>query len=265
MLSQVPALVFCVYRGAQVCRLQELLRKTIDYCGGPGVTTCQVGAGAELLRPSIAARLLYVNQDRPDLVEVWLRVSGDYGVLDAFTTVLKRESGVAFQVVQRSRYSMVIRILFPREPRCLSCQWCPLTSSPIGSMVRSIVFAPDFMLLELLVAKPQALRELERRGCSIASNVPLENVDYGLTEKQEYALVQAFLEGYYSYPRRVSVKELASRLRVSSSALAELLRKAEQRIVEKYVVEELPHYLVQNVLRSPALLEPRRRGRTGEP
>jgi DNA-binding Lrp family transcriptional regulator len=69
------------------------------------------------------------------------------------------------------------------------------------------------------------------------------------------------MEGYYSYPRRVSVKELAAKLRVSSSALAELLRKAEQRVVEKYVVEELPHYLVQHVLRETAKAgKPEKRG-----
>jgi len=259
LIGQTPALVFCIYRGSQQCRVQELLRKTVDYCGSPGVTACRVGEGQELLRPSIAARLLYVNRDRPDLVEVWLRVSGDYGVLEAFTTVLKRESGVSFQIVQSSRYSMIVRVLFPREPRCLSCKWCPLVSSPLGSMVRSIVFTPEFMLLELLVAKPQALRELEHRGCLVVSSVPVDGVDYSLTEKQEYALVQAFMEGYYSYPRRVSVKELAAKLRVSSSALAELLRKAEQKIVEKYIIEELPHYLVQHVLRRPRLREPRRR------
>ena len=258
MIAQVPALVFCIYRGEVQCRVQELLSKTVDLCGAPGVTACRVGEGREFLRPSIAARLLYLNRDEPDKVEAWLRVSGDYGVLEAFKTVLKRESGVSFQVVQESRYGMIVRVIFPRETRCLACRWCPLETAPLGSMVRSIVFTPEYMLLELLVAKPQALKMLEKRGCIIASTIPLESVDYGLTEKQEYALVQAFLEGYYSYPRRVTVKELASRLRVSSSALAELLRKAEQRVVEKYVIEELPHYLVQHILRAPRLREHRR-------
>ena len=69
----------------------------------------------------------------------------------------------------------------------------------------------------------------------------------------------AFVHGYYSYPRRVSAKELASKLRISSSALAELLRKAEQRIITRYVIEELPHYLIQRVLPAPGpLAEPRR-------
>ncbi len=264
-MPQDPVLVFCINTEAsRRCIVQELLRATEEYCGTSGVSICRIGQGAELLKPIIAARLLYVNQASPRLIELWLRVSADYNVLDGFETTLKREKGVSFQIVSKTRHGMVVRILVPREKRCMSCRWCPLTSAPLGSMVKSIIFTPDFMLLELVVAKPSALRELEDSGCRIVYKAPVEEVDYSLTEKQEYALIMAFLHGYYSYPRRISAKELASKLRISSSALAELLRKAEQRIITRYVIEELPHYLIQRVLPTPGPLAVPRRNRIPE-
>jgi len=187
-------------------------------------------------------------------IEVWLRVSGEREFLEAFETSLKREKGVSYQVVSRTRRSMVVRVLVPRLERCLGCEWCPLTSAPLGSMVKSIIFTPDFTLLEVLAAKPQALRELEHRGCHVVYTSETEEADYALTERQEEALVTAFLEGYYSYPRRVAAKELAAELGVSGSALAELLRKAEHRVIAKYVLEELPHLLVQALMRGRRVL-----------
>ncbi len=256
-----PLLVFCVWGGAgERCFIQRLVRAAVEQCGSEGGSTCRI-AGREVERPPLAARLLYVNQASPTLLELWLRVSGERGFLEAFETALKREKGVSYQVVSRTRHSMVVRVLVPRLERCLSCSWCPLTSAPLGSMVKSIIFTPDFMLLEVLAAKQQALRELEQLGCQVVYTSEAEEAEYALTERQEEALVTAFLEGYYSYPRRVAAKELAAELGVSGSALAELLRKAEHRIIAKYVMEELPHLLVQVLMRGRRLLVEEAAGR----
>lgn len=265
-MSSQPRLVFCVRTDtAGRCLLQEILSKAATLCGREGFEACRVGLGRELYRPVLAAKLLYTNQASPTLVEAWLRVSGSHDALQALQTVLKREKEVSFQVVEETLYSMVLRILIPRELRCLQCSWCPLTSMPLGSMLKSLIITGDYMLLEVVAAKPSAARELEERGCRIVYSTPTNEADHALTEKQEYALVMAYMHGYYSYPRQISAKELAAKLRVSSSALAELLRKAELKIITRHILEEFPHHLVNLVHTLSHATTPREERRHGEP
>ncbi|BBD72688.1 bacterio-opsin activator [Sulfodiicoccus acidiphilus] len=56
-----------------------------------------------------------------------------------------------------------------------------------------------------------------------------------LTVRQEQALVAALETGYFDYPRRVSLSELANRLGVSASTLDEVLRRAEKNVISRYL------------------------------
>ncbi len=51
-----------------------------------------------------------------------------------------------------------------------------------------------------------------------------------LTALQKHAIDSAFKYGYYSYPREISVEELARKLKIPRSTLQEHLRKAEARV-----------------------------------
>lgn len=55
-----------------------------------------------------------------------------------------------------------------------------------------------------------------------------------LTHRQQRALSLAVSLGYYEIPRRIDLGGLASRIGVSSSALSELLRRAESALVMDY-------------------------------
>jgi predicted DNA binding protein len=59
----------------------------------------------------------------------------------------------------------------------------------------------------------------------------LPNVLSRLTDKQREALAAAVREGYYDYPRRVSLEQLAKRLGVPRTTLQSHLRKAERALV----------------------------------
>jgi len=53
-----------------------------------------------------------------------------------------------------------------------------------------------------------------------------------VTARQEEVVRKALEMGYYDYPRRIRQKDLAKACGVSSSTLAELLRRAEHNIVK---------------------------------
>jgi predicted DNA binding protein len=55
-----------------------------------------------------------------------------------------------------------------------------------------------------------------------------------LTEKQERALWFAITLGFYEWPRRITLTELAEKLGVSASTLSELMRRGLRRVLRNY-------------------------------
>lgn len=55
-----------------------------------------------------------------------------------------------------------------------------------------------------------------------------------LSDKQKQALELAVKEGYYDYPRKINVHELAKLMKVSYATFQEHLRKAEGKIIPTY-------------------------------
>jgi predicted DNA binding protein len=60
---------------------------------------------------------------------------------------------------------------------------------------------------------------------------------YGLTVKQKQAVAAAISMGYYSWPKKVNLEELAERLGVKRRTLQENLRKAEGKILPRLLDE----------------------------
>jgi predicted DNA binding protein len=54
---------------------------------------------------------------------------------------------------------------------------------------------------------------------------------YALTEKQREMLSTAFKLGYFKVPRAITSGQLAKKFSLSSSAVSERLRNAEQRLL----------------------------------
>jgi predicted DNA binding protein len=58
-----------------------------------------------------------------------------------------------------------------------------------------------------------------------------------LTPRQEYILSLAFDLGYFDYPHRITLEELAEILDMSPSALSETLRRAIKRLIINYLTQ----------------------------
>ena len=56
-----------------------------------------------------------------------------------------------------------------------------------------------------------------------------------LTTKQLIVLREALNKGYYTYPRKISLRELAENLKISTSTLAKTLRLAERKVLENII------------------------------
>ena len=237
-----PLVVYCI-RDEPECPILASIRKAAE------------AAGSEQL----AARVLRVNVDnKQQIAEAWLRVSGGKDAIKAFEDVLRKSKGVAFQQIYVSKFNAIYRVLIPGHRGCTwfrETGYCPLAQAPVGFMNKSVVVTPEGILHEYIIAWKKGVEYLKSMGCEVVLAHGIDEYDYMLSAKQEQALIYAYLMGYYTYPRKVSLKELAAKLGLSVSTLAELLRKAEAKVVEAFVRHELPHYLVKAVKSRAAQLK----------
>ena len=70
----------------------------------------------------------------------------------------------------------------------------------------------------------------------VAELIKLTKIDdkESLTERQDKITHVAFDRGYFDYPKRISLRELARMFEVSPSTLSEILRKGQRKIVLYY-------------------------------
>lgn len=64
------------------------------------------------------------------------------------------------------------------------------------------------------------------------------NKKENLTLKQREILETANLLGYFSYPRKISLTQLAKHFKISKSTLSENLRSAENKIIQNYFLNK---------------------------
>lgn len=67
------------------------------------------------------------------------------------------------------------------------------------------------------------------------SSKPTETLQDFLTDKQFRTLMLAHRKGYYKIPRKITLEELSEELGVKRVACQERIRRAEQKIIDKYV------------------------------
>ena len=91
----------------------------------------------------------------------------------------------------------------------------------------------------LILSEKQVLKEIfdHLKSKSVdAELVKLTKIDdkESLTERQDKITQVAFERGYFDYPKRISLRELARMFDVSPSTLSEILRKGQRKIVLDY-------------------------------
>jgi len=91
----------------------------------------------------------------------------------------------------------------------------------------------------LIVRNREALRRLVSRLGRGGYEVKLLRLtpvkeSVALTQRQEEILASALELGYFDYPKRIRLGELAARFHVSKSTVSEVLRRAQTKVVAAY-------------------------------
>ncbi|MCY0859635.1 MAG: helix-turn-helix domain-containing protein [Sulfolobaceae archaeon] len=123
------------------------------------------------------------------------------------------------------------------------------TNSKLLSILSNYIILNGFIMdgkemWTIVLSDYRELRSLLRKINELGSKVKVTKVvklksESALTARQEQIIKYAIELGYYDFPRRITLKELAQRLNISPSNLAEILRRAEKNILEVYIRERI--------------------------
>jgi len=122
------------------------------------------------------------------------------------------------------------------------CMVCRLLAGSECFLTSSTTTRDGRLSWTMLVTQKKALQELVENLKKINANprlvklTEIEDTDE-LTMRQEQITRMAFERGYFDFPRRVGLRELAKMFNISTSTLSEILRKGQRRIMMRYFSE----------------------------
>lgn len=181
------------------------------------------------LRMRIVDRKAYGSHGVQDLVDMELGDAAPEEVLGA----IRRNAFVAKASLKPQERG---RALASVSTRCMACHALATSSC---FLVRANT-RPDGLLDWELIADDRdavsaLVARLQKAGCDVTLGHLKEVQDEeALTRRQEEILRVAFERGYFDYPKRVGIRDLAGMFHVSISTISEILRKGQTKVFASY-------------------------------
>ena len=165
-----------------------------------------------------------------DLVEV--RLNGT--TIDVLTDTIGKLDGVDFVKSTKIDQARVIMIVGTKD--CWGCRAvvdskCFLisaTSDADGWVEWKLVMDEKKQLQQLVEGLEE--NDIETRLVMIA---PVDDKE-SLTQRQETIIKTALERGYYDFPKRIGIRELARIFSISTASVSETLRRGQKKIIEQY-------------------------------
>ncbi len=168
--------------------------------------------------------------NRDNRISMWARIKGKKRDIKRALRLMSKIKGVSFTIINESIDNMLVYLSFPSN-HCPYKDKCPLVNPAGDLLVTSSIFSGPHIMMLVVSPSLRVLKKLEKRGFKILDFMSMDEPGM-LTEDQESILLYAYERGYYNYPRGVTLKELSESLGLSLSTVAELLRRAEKKIID---------------------------------
>ena len=187
---------------------------------------------------SAAVEILDSKMPTPDTVQHLFDVQVKPDLMDDVVQAMRKDKDLTGLEIIRSKNGHVYGSA--ASSRCTICKEvakskCFLSSVSVVSKDRAhwTVLGNDGSFRDLV-------RSLEKKKIpfEVRMQKRLEDTDL-LTTRQEQILSIAFERGYFDFPKRVGLKELASETGVKTSTLAEILRRGQRKILGEYLTRRL--------------------------
>jgi predicted DNA binding protein len=165
-----------------------------------------------------------------DLVEMKLNGENLDEIVD-FLKDLPEIDTVTMEIVEGNKAIGVIQCIMCFGCRDVIDSHCFLVSahSKDNQKLEWTVISSDNQCMKDLIGR------LEKHGAS-PEVVKMKRIkdEEMLTENQEKIVRTAYERGYYDFPKRIGVKELADMFEISTATLSEILRRGQRKIIESY-------------------------------
>ncbi|HEX9429052.1 MAG TPA: helix-turn-helix domain-containing protein [Candidatus Bathyarchaeia archaeon] len=182
------------------------------------ILDCKPGDSKDGIR-----QLVEITADPKALESVVDEVRGSPLVKEAYIVETKRGKVIGSLLTE----SVLCGMLMSSNAFCRTCLFHS-KSKPDGSVEWTLALTGREALTDLL----DRLKK-EKIDVKIVRLTSVADVET-LTAHQRSIVQTALEEGYFDYPRRISLRQLAKRAGVSSATVSEVLRRAEKKILSTY-------------------------------
>lgn len=198
---------------------------------------CFVGHFTETKLDSKKLRMIiYRIIEKGGNLSLWASVKGEKSAIKQLSKNLASTRDVKYVVLDEEPNGLMLYITFPAHT-CSRRKYCPLVAPSPYVYPRITMVGNGKTIAVIHFASQKVFHEYLKLGLKLLD--VKEERPYYLTPRQEEILTIAYDEGYYRYPRRSSLKDIARKRGLSVSTVAETLRKAECKLIRRYVENEL--------------------------
>ena len=168
-------------------------------------------------------QLVEVASNPEELKEIVKDIKGSPLVKEAYIVETKRGRMIGSLLTESIFCGMVMQ----SNAFCRTCLFHSKVK-PDGTTEWTVAFTGREALSELM----ERLKEdkVDVKILRLTSIADVEN----LTSRQRSIVEVALEEGYFDYPRRITLRSLAKKVGVSASTVSEVLRRAEKKILSTY-------------------------------
>jgi predicted DNA binding protein len=149
------------------------------------------------------------------------------------------------ETLRRNRFVHRVEAIVPRKGKILAtllvdnCHACHVLANSDCFLTDATATADGGLEWRLLAPKRSSveslLKILKDRGIAVElTAIKTVRGSGSLTDRQERVLSLAFELGYFEFPKKIGLTELAGKLGVSKAALSETLRTGEEKILHGY-------------------------------
>jgi predicted DNA binding protein len=172
-------------------------------------------------------QLVEVSADQDQLDKIVNEVKASPLVKEAYVVQTKRGRMLGSLLTESAFCSTIMRT----EAFCRSCLFHS-KANPDGTVEWTLAFNKREALTELLDRMKK--EQVDVKILKLSSVADVEN----LTSHQRTLVETALEEGFFDYPRRITLRELSKKMGISASTASEVLRRAERKILASYQTHE---------------------------
>ena len=172
-------------------------------------------------------QLVEVSADQDQLDKIVRDVKASPIVKEAYVVQTKRGRMLGSLLTESAFCGTIMHT----EAFCRSCLFHS-KSNPDGTVEWTLAFNRREALTELLDRMKQ--EHVDVKIVKLSSVADVEN----LTSHQRTLVETALEEGFFDYPRRITLRQLSKKMGISASTASEVLRRAERKILASYQTHE---------------------------